>query len=66
MIEKMKPCPFCGCNDRRVGVRRIGNKGYKVICSRCGAAGPYSRIEEFESKIEAQEYAVAEWNNRKG
>lgn len=33
-MENLKPCPFCGCHDRRVGIRKMGKTGYKVICSR--------------------------------
>ena len=25
MSKELKPCPFCGCHDRRVGVRKMGN-----------------------------------------
>lgn len=30
-MENLKPCPFCGCHDRRVGIRKMGKTGYKVI-----------------------------------
>lgn len=33
---KLEPCPFCLCNDRRVVIRRMGKKGYRVVCGRCG------------------------------
>lgn len=26
MSEELKPCPFCGCHDRRVGVRKWETK----------------------------------------
>lgn len=42
----IKSCPFCGNNDRRVGVRRMGNKGYRVICGKCGGSDPYVAIKD--------------------
>ncbi len=61
----IKSCPFCGNNDRRVGVRRMGNKGYRVICGKCGGSGPYVAIKDWhDKKMIAQEQAVNEWNRR--
>lgn len=57
MSEELKPCPFCGCYDRRVGVRKMGTKGYKIICGKCGGAGPYVKIGDFANKMDAQEKA---------
>lgn len=63
--KEIKKCPFCGCNDRRVGIRRMGNNGYKVICGKCGAGGPYVAIKDFlGKKMVAQEHAKEEWNRR--
>lgn len=45
-MENLKPRPFCGCHDRRVGIRKMGKTGYKVICSRCGSSGPYVRVDD--------------------
>lgn len=64
MSEELKPCPFCGCHDRRVGVRKMGTKGYKIICGKCGGAGPYVKIEDFANKMDAQEKAKEAWNRR--
>ena len=60
---KLKPCPFCGCQDRRVGIRRMGNQGYRVVCGKCGSSGPYISISEGR-EIEAQEEAKEKWNRR--
>jgi Lar family restriction alleviation protein len=62
MPDKLKPCPFCRCNDRRVSVRRQGSKGYRVICGKCGASGPYVAITG--NKIAAQSVAIEAWNRR--
>ncbi len=62
--EELKPCPFCSCHDRRVGVRKMGTKGYKIICGKCGGAGPYVKIEDFANKMDAQEKAKEAWNRR--
>ena len=64
MNEELKPCPFCGCHDRRVGVRKMGTKGYKIICGKCGSAGSYVKIEDFANKMDAQEEAKEAWNRR--
>lgn len=63
-MEKLKLCPFCACHDRRVGVRKMGKAGYKVICSKCGSSGPYVRIADFPNKMGAQEEAKRAWNKR--
>lgn len=64
MSKELKPCPFCDCHDRRVGVRKMGTKGYKIICGKCGSAGPYVKIEDFANKMDAQEEAKEAWNRR--
>ena len=67
MSEQLKPCPFCKCHDRRVGIRRMGNKGYKVVCGNCGGAGPYVNIKEWhDNKMIAQGQAKEAWNRREG
>lgn len=35
----------------------MGTKGYKIICGKCGGAGPYVKIEDFANKMDAQEEA---------
>lgn len=65
MREILKPCPFCGCHDRRVGIRRMGSKGYKVVCGKCGGTGPYISIKKHGGdKMPAQEEAKETWNRR--
>ena len=64
MSEELKPCPFCGCHDRRVGARKMGRKGYKMRGGKCGSAGPYVKIEDFDNKMDAQENAREVWNRR--
>lgn len=65
MKTQLKPCPFCGCSDRRLGIRRQGNKGYRVVCGGCGASGTYVTIKEWhETKFVAQGQAVKAWNRR--
>ena len=34
---KLKPCPFCGCDDARVQVETYG-KWARVFCPPCGAS----------------------------
>lgn len=64
MAVNIRKCPFCGCKDRRVGIRRMGNKGYRVVCSRCGSTGPHVNISDFQTKTDAQECAICKWNER--
>lgn len=62
---RLKVCPFCGCSDRKVSVRRMGNKGYSVVCGNCGGKGPYITIKEWhDNKMIAQSQAINEWNKR--
>lgn len=64
-MDKLKPCPFCGCADRRVSIRRQGKNGYRVICGNCGATGPYVRIDAFGGiKLAAQEHTINAWNHQ--
>ena len=27
LMDDLKPCSFCGCHDRRVGIRKMGKTG---------------------------------------
>lgn len=64
---KLKPCPFCGCHDRRVGIRKMGNKGYRIVCGRCGTGGPYvPTLSVGGDKMLAQDKAKVDWNRRAG
>lgn len=62
---KLKPCPFCGCDDRRIGIRKMGRKGYRVICARCRSMGPQINIID-NDKMGAQKMAAEAWNRRAG
>ena len=31
-MKEIKQCPFCGCGDRRVGIRKMGNNGCGTVC----------------------------------
>ena len=62
-MERLKPCPFCGCGDRRVGIRRMGNNGYRICCSKCGSLGPHVSVKEWNGQKElAQKEAREKWN----
>lgn len=65
MSEELKRCPFCGCSNRKVGIRRMGNGGYSVVCGNCGGKGPYVAIKDWhDNKMVAQGQAIAGWNRR--
>ena len=66
-MERLKPCPFCGCGDRRVGIRRMGNNGYRICCSKCGSLGPHVSVKDWNGHKElAQKEAREKWNARFG
>ena len=57
-LVKLEPCPFCGCRDRRVGIRRMGN-------SKCGSLGPHVSVKDWNGhKKLAQKEAREKWNER--
>ena len=60
-LDKMREV----CHDRKVGVRRMGNKGYSVVCGNCGGKGPYVAIKDWhDNKMIAQSQAIEAWNRR--
>lgn len=50
-LGDLKPCPFCGCEELRIGVLEY------IWCPECGGAGPMGTSDE-----EARE----KWNGRAG
>ena len=65
LMKEIKQCPFCGCGDRRVGIRKMGNNGYRVCCSKCGSLGPHVSVKECNGqKDAAQKEAIGKWNER--
>ena len=67
-MKNIKHCPFCGCNDHRVGIRKKeykGNTSYRVVCGNCGASGTSVVVKVWhDSKMIAQSQAIAKWNER--
>ena len=70
--EKLKPCPFCGCDENSnsppTACRLRRGDGpqlllYAVMCGQCGATGRLwaPRTNEIE---DAKEQAVKFWNRR--
>ncbi len=63
---KLKPCPFCGCNDQHVVDWLIEkfDAGHvaRIHCQKCLAHGPgkYSEV----SQDDATRQASKAWNNR--
>ena len=45
------------------GDKENGQKGYRVVCGRCGGMGPQINIIN-NDKMGAQEMAVEVWNRR--
>jgi Lar family restriction alleviation protein len=56
MEEKLKPCPFCGC-ERELMIHAEHMSGGKVVtCHTCDAVGPLGDDEADARKL---------WNERK-
>ena len=65
MTDKLKPCPFCGCE----GIRMLTSiDGCDIWCDRCFASIRRSTFRicknGAEAKKEAQLNAVRAWNRR--
>lgn len=64
MIDKLKPCPFCG-GEARVNERYRGGtanrKMYWISCSACGI----SQQHDNTSGYRYQSKAIDRWNTRK-
>lgn len=39
----------------------MGTKGYKIICGKCGGAGPYVKIEDFANKMDGSLSLMGTW-----
>ena len=55
MTEKLKPCPFCGCDDIGIWENDEGYIGYQVYCESCG-----SMADSYDTPKEA----IKAWNRR--
>jgi DNA-directed RNA polymerase subunit RPC12/RpoP len=71
MIDKIKPCPFCG--EKFPEIRGTFNGGAYVRCPDCGArtANFYNTVEYVPPStqkmyIDAPEKAINAWNERTG
>jgi Lar family restriction alleviation protein len=60
--ETLKPCPFCGSNDRLRLYEPFEPSDELVVvtCDQCNANGPYYGENDSQSEAEA----VALWNRR--
>lgn len=66
LIDKLKPCPFCGRSDIRV-ITTLSQ--VQVICNNCGAnivrKANGSHTSLFEANRHTKPRAVKAWNERK-
>lgn len=58
-MNKLKPCPFCGCAAHVYEDGRFSNKPYDfpkwyITCLRCGVSTPTAKMEQI----------VKTWNRR--
>lgn len=59
---KLKPCPFCGGEAK---LRKLNkDRGYFVLCSKCGCRTPYFRYR-YAPIDDLREDAIDTWNTRK-
>lgn len=72
MIDKLKPCPFCGgaadFRTRRINANRRWSQ-MKAVCMVCDTESPHGLIsmDEFrcdKEYIKAAKRAAERWNNR--
>ena len=61
MMDKLKPCPFCGGDDLDVTVGTPDREGIPTLitCAECGAGGPWV----YQSPMQSED-ACNEWNRR--
>ena len=59
---KLKPCPFCGGEAK---LRKLNkDRGYFVLCSKCGCRTPYFKYR-YAPIDDLREDAIDTWNTRK-
>lgn len=65
-MNDVKPCPFCGCDNIRIGwdVKNIKHVTYYAYCSKCNAKGPTSVQHGFDFWEKYKGTAIADWNKR--
>lgn len=64
---KIKACPFCGCRDRRVRIRRMGGKGYRITpesLRRIGDVFIKSNLELIWERKEPKKMTVEEMRQK--
>jgi Lar family restriction alleviation protein len=67
ILDRAKPCPFCGGHDLDAEVDALdnygqGNVGY-VQCTDCDIRGPMSEYK-YDDPMEAIGDAIERWNRR--
>lgn len=68
MTSELKPCPFCGCDELELNMKRysfsMSNKHYGATysCSSCGAI--VTGVEPSDDPNEAIMFAREAWNRR--
>ena len=55
MIEKLKPCPFCGGKAELWEYRDLDEVSYYIGCTTCGAQTKYTDSEDL---------CIEAWNRR--
>lgn len=65
IVNKLKPCPFCGCEDFGVGHGTKDREGWPVFvyCGTCGAQGPWKYMGDLPKTVDEAATATG-WNTR--
>lgn len=58
MMDRLKPCPFCGGEARLRYFKPLG----WVQCKKCGATS--AAVSDYYEETDGKEQAVAAWNRR--
>ena len=60
-MNKLKPCPFCGCDAELSSEKFDGKETSYVVCKHCGSQGEFFFVSpRYASAIRA----IEAWNRR--
>lgn len=61
MVEKIKPCPFCGEIPKLIHISKNGEAGSQIVCCNCGVVGKWFSVSHTYS---SDDRAIEAWNRR--
>lgn len=66
-MDKLKPCPFCGCGDGSLYIVTVEQRGFETVGIFCNACKQTVTLEynEWEGlNDKTKEKAIKAWNRR--